>query len=158
MSEREHTYEIIVRWSGNTGDGTASYRGYRRDHAIEAPGKTAIAGSSDANFRGDASRWNPEELLLAALSACHQLQYLHLCADAGVVVTAYEDRADGVMAEDGRGGGAFNRATLHPRVTIRAGSDAPLARALHDKAHALCFIACSVNFSVGCEPIIEIEA
>jgi len=123
---------------------------------IEAEGKPAIAGSSDPHFRGDRSRWNPEELLVASLSACHQLWYLHLCAEAGVVVVAYDDRAEGVMVERPDGSGAFARVVLHPRVTIRSG-DAQLALALHERAHALCFIARSVNFPVTCEPAIEAE-
>ena len=155
---REHHYTVSLRWTGNTSAGTETYRAYKRDHRIEAEGKPPIAGSSDPHFRGDASRWNPEELLVAALSGCHQLAYLHLCADAGVVVTAYEDRAEGVMAEAADGGGEFTRVTLHPRVTLRAGGDAQLARELHHRAHALCFIARSVNFPVRCEPVIETEA
>lgn len=152
---REHAYFATVRWTGNRGEGTASYRSYARDHVIESEGKPAIAGSSDPHFRGDAARWNPEELLVASLSACHQLWYLHLCAEAGIMVAAYEDRAEGVMVEQADGGGAFAKVTLHPRVTIGAG-DAQLARELHHRAHALCFIARSVNFPVGCEPVIEI--
>lgn len=152
----EHRYTTTLRWTGNRGEGTANYRGYARDHLIEAAGKPAIAGSSDPHFRGDATRWNPEELLVASLSSCHQLWYLHLCAEAGVVVVAYEDRAEGVMIEQSDGGGAFARVTLHPRVTIRAG-DAQAARELHHRAHALCFIARSVDFPVECEPVIELE-
>lgn len=154
----EHRYNVTVRWIGNAGAGTRTYRGYKRDHAIEAEGKAPIAGSSDPHFRGDAARWNPEELLVASLSTCHQLWYLHLCAEAGVVVTAYEDHAEGVMVETSDGGGEFARVTLHPRVTLCAGSDARLARDLHHRAHALCFIARSVNFPVECEPAIETEA
>jgi organic hydroperoxide reductase OsmC/OhrA len=154
MSTREHRYVTTLRWTGNRGEGTSNYRAYSRDHVIETEGKPAIAGSSDPHFRGDGARWNPEELLVASLSSCHQLWYLHLCAEAGIVVTAYEDRAEGVMVEQGDGGGAFSNVTLHPRVTIRAG-DARLAHELHERAHALCFIARSVNFPVGCEPVIE---
>ena len=153
---RERNYFATVRWTGNRGEGTAGYRAYARDHVIESEGKPSIAGSSDPHFRGDAARWNPEELLVASLSACHQLWYLHLCAEAGVIVVAYEDRAEGVMVEQADGGGAFARVTLHPRVTIRGG-DASVARALHHRAHALCFIARSVNFPVACEPEIEAE-
>ena len=93
MADKRHTYSIRLDWTGNQGTGTSAYRAYSRAHEISAQGKTAIAGSSDAMFRGDAARWNPAELLIAALSACHQLWYLHLCADAGVVVTAYRDDA-----------------------------------------------------------------
>ncbi|HEX7111909.1 MAG TPA: OsmC family protein, partial [Mizugakiibacter sp.] len=135
---------------------TASYRGYRRDHVIEAADKPPIPGSSDPQFRGDRTRWNPEELLVASLSACHQLWYLHLAAEAGVVVTAYVDRAEGVMAETADGGGRFTRVVLRPDITIAAG-DAVLAQALHERAHALCFIARSVNFPVEIEAQIRTD-
>lgn len=143
-----HTYRTQLRWTGDLGAGTASYRGYARDHEIAAPGKPPILGSSDPAFRGDAARWNPEELLLAALSACHQLWYLHLCAEAGVVVLAYEDDAAGVMAEEADGAGQFVEVVLSPRVTLAPGSDPAVAQALHHEAGKKCFIARSVRFPV----------
>jgi organic hydroperoxide reductase OsmC/OhrA len=149
---RKHRYAVGVAWTGNNGTGTSGYREYKRDHVISAAGKPEIAGSSDRTFRGDAARWNPEELLVAALSACHQLAYLHLCADAGIVVTVYLDRAEGVMQETPDGAGHFESVMLRPKVTVAAGSDVEKAQELHHKAHALCFIANSVNFPVGCEP------
>lgn len=155
---RKHQYAVTVHWTGNTGAGTSGYRSYARSHEITAgAGKPPIPGSSDWVFRGDASRWNPEELLLAALAGCHQLAYLHLCADAGVVVTAYEDHAEGMMEETADGGGHFVRATLRPRVTLAAGSDEAKARELHHAAHEKCFIASSVNFPVEAEPEIVME-
>ena len=155
---REHRYAPNVTWTGNTGTGTSAYRAYQRDHQIELEGKPAIPGSSDPQFRGDRTRWNPEDLFVAALSACHQLWYLHLCADAGVVVTAYQDRPEGVMTEEASGSGRFTRVVLRPKVTISAGSNAELARALHQKAHAMCFIANSVRCPVENEPEIVREA
>ncbi|BDA85823.1 hypothetical protein Sa4125_33650 [Aureimonas sp. SA4125] len=95
MSYKIHRYASHVRWTGNRGSGTSSYTAYGRAHEIAAAGKPVIPGSSDPAFRGDPDRWNPEELLLASLSACHQLWYLHLCARDGIVVTAYEDKAEG---------------------------------------------------------------
>jgi organic hydroperoxide reductase OsmC/OhrA len=149
---KTHRYTVTLEWTGNTGSGTSGYRDYRRDYQIAATGKPPIPGSSDAHFRGDAARWNPEELLVAALSACHQLSYLHCCADAGIVVLAYADQAEGVMEEAPNGSGRFQSATLHPQVTVAAGSDLVLARDLHHSAHAKCFIANSTNFPVRCEP------
>ena len=145
---REHHYAVTVRWTGNSGTGTSGYRNYERAHEIAVEGKATIAASSDPAFRGDPARWNPEELLLAALSSCHQLAYLHLCAVAGVVVADYTDRAEGTMAETPDGAGQFTHVLLRPRVTIAAGSDAAKALALHHEAHEKCFIARSVNFSV----------
>ena len=151
---RRHCYEVELVWTGDRGSGTSSYTAYSRDHELRVPGKPAIAGSSDPTFRGDASRWNPEELLVASLSACHKLWYLHLCADAGVIVTKYEDRAEGVMVEEDGGEGQFSSVVLRPRVTISPDSDAALAELLHKAAHDKCFIARSMSFPVNHEPII----
>ena len=154
MTPKEHRYTTVVEWTGNTGSGTSGYRAYSRQHEISAPGqpKPLIPGSSDPGFRGDAARWNPEELLVASLSACHKLWYLHLCADAGLVITSYVDRAEGVMIEEADGGGHFGRVTLRPVVTFAAGADLDRARQLHHEAHRKCFIANSVNFPVEHEP------
>ena len=158
MVGKEHHYAVTVEWTGNTGRGTASYRGYERAHTIACPGKPDIPGSSDQNFRGDPSRWNPEELMVASLSTCHQLWYLHLCAVAGVVVTAYRDLAEGVMIEESDGGGRFIRVVLRPEVTIARSSDADKALALHHEAHAKCFIANSVNFPVEIASVVRLAA
>ena len=149
-----HEYTVTVEWTGNQGQGTASYRAYTRDHAICAEGKPDILGSSDPAFLGDASRWNPEELLLASVSACHKLWYLHLCADAGIQVLSYRDQARGTM-ETHAGGGAFKRIVLHPEITISRAQDIARATELHHEAHAKCFIANSVNFPISCEPTIS---
>lgn len=155
MAGRTHTYRLTVRWTGNKGTGTSSYTAYGRDHVIEAPGKPGIAASSDPAFRGDAARWNPEELLLAAISACHKLWYLHLAATAGIHVLAYEDHAEATMAENPDGSGHFTTAVLRPRITIRATDDFSRAASLHHDAHRFCFIANSVNFPITCEPEID---
>jgi organic hydroperoxide reductase OsmC/OhrA len=156
---KEHRYTVAVEWTGNTGAGTAGYRAYERRHELSVPGapKPAIPGSSDPSFRGDPARWNPEELLVASLSACHKLWYLHLCADAGVVVTAYEDRAEGTMVEAADGGGQFTRVTLRPQVVLAPGSDVERAEALHHEAHGKCFISRSVNFEVAVEPAVRVS-
>jgi organic hydroperoxide reductase OsmC/OhrA len=145
---KRHNYEIRLDWTGNSGEGTRTYRGYRRDHTITGAGKPQLAGSSDPAFRGDPSRYNPEELLVASLSACHMLSYLHVCAVNGVVVTDYTDDAVGTMEETADGGGAFTEVTLRPTVTIAAGSGEEKAKSLHEEAQRLCFIANSVKFPV----------
>ncbi len=149
---RRHSYTVTVDWTGNLGTGTSGYRDYARSHEISSPGKPAIAGSSDPAFRGDRARWSPEDLLVASLSACHKLWYLHLCAEAGVVVEAYTDEAVGVMEESADGGGQFVEVVLRPAVKLAPGSDPAKALALHHDAHGKCFIARSVNFPVKCEP------
>jgi organic hydroperoxide reductase OsmC/OhrA len=151
---REHRYAVSLTWTGNLGSGTSGYRDYSRDYEIGSDGKSAIRGSADPAFRGDRTRWNPEELLVASLSACHKLWYLHLAAEAGIIVTAYADRAEGVMEVGRDGSGRFKSVALRPTVTLATGSDVELARTLHKPAHEKCFIANSVNFPVECEPEI----
>ena len=154
MSKR-HEYDVNVVWTDETGRGTRSYTGYLRDHRITAAGKPPIAASSDPSFRGNPSRYNPEELLVAGLSACHMLSYLHLCAINGISVLDYRDAAHGVMQETDDGGGAFVGVTLQPQVTIAAGNDTAKAVRLHEEAHKLCFIARSVSFPVECTPQVK---
>ncbi len=153
----EHTYTATVTWTGNRGVGTHSYRGYGRDHDIACPGKPVIRGSADPAYRGESIRHNPEDLLVAALSACHMLWYLHLCANAGIVVSAYEDHAEGRMRTHADGTGEFTKVTLRPRVMITSNNDAATAERLHEKAGAMCFIARSVNFPVAHVPEIVVE-
>ena len=167
---REHHYRITTTWTGNLGTGTSDYRSYSRNHEIAIPGKSApLPGSSDPAFRGDPARYTPEELLVASLSACHMLWFLHLCAQAGIVVTEYRDAASGTMTEHGRaehgraehdmaeddsGSGEFTRVILRPRVVIADPARIADATALHHRAHHLCFIARSVNFPVDHEPVV----
>ena len=158
MTERHH-YDVTVTWTGNSGSGTSDYRAYSRNHEIAKDGKATIAGSSDPTFRGEGDRWNPEELLVASLSACHKLWYLHLCADTGLVVTAYRDHAAGIMrTEAAVGSGAFPEVMLRPDVTFAGDVDLALARELHSEAHRRCFIANSVNFPVLCEPTFSMAS
>ena len=146
--ETNHRFSVTVEWTGNRGSGTSNYRAYSRDHEIAGPGKPVVPGSSDPAFRGDAARYNPEELLIASLSACHMLWYLHLCAVSEIVVTAYSDSATGEMHLDADGGGKFSSVTLRPRVSIASGCSRETAMSLHSEANRLCFIANSVNFPV----------
>ena len=157
QGDKQHYYAVDVKWTGNPGGGTTSYRAYKRDHEINAEGKPPILCSSDPAFRGDKSRYNPEDLMVASLSACHLLWYLHLCAEAGIVVIEYQDDAEGTMVEREDGGGQFTRVVLRPAVKIAEGADMALALQLHSRAHHLCFIANSVNFPVLCEPTFEVE-
>ncbi|MCZ2525205.1 OsmC family protein [Streptomyces sp. HB2AG] len=159
MPSKLHTYETEVIWTGDRGEGTSTYRAYGREHEVTAPGVTApppIPGSSDPAFRGDPARWNPEQLLLASISQCHMLWYLHFCSVNGVVVTGYADRARGTMQESA-GGGRFTEAVLNPRVEVASAGMAEKAAALHAEAHRACFIANSVNFPVRHEPVVTVR-
>jgi organic hydroperoxide reductase OsmC/OhrA len=148
---KRHLYRAALHWDAGAGPGTESFKSYSREHRIKTEGKPEIAATS--GFHGSA-HYNPEELLVASLSSCHMLWYLHLCSQNGIVVTRYADAAEGTMIEDESIGGKFERAVLRPRVTIARG-DKEKAKALHHEAHRLCFIANSVNFPVDCEPMIE---
>lgn len=151
-----HRYSARIEWTGARGKGTTSYRAYGRDHRVSITGKPDLLGSSDPAFRGDADRHNPEELLLSAVSACHMLWYLHLAAQAGIVVTGYVDQAEGEMALEADGAGQFTGVTLRPLVTLAPGADGALADSLHEAAHAKCFIARSVNFPIAVRPTTAI--
>jgi len=150
---RYHHYRVVNRWTGNLGKGTAEYKAYSRNFELSGADKgTSIPGSSDSAFRGDRARYNPEDLLVGALSSCHMLWVLHLCADAGIIVTEYSDEAIGDMAEDPEGAGEFTRVLLRPRMTITDPARIEDAIELHHKAHEMCALARSVNFLVDHEP------
>ena len=149
---RQHRYEITTLWGGAESGTTQNYKAYSRDYRIEIAGKAPIKGSADPAFRGDSALHNPEDLLVASLSACHMLWYLHLCAVNKVEVLTYEDRAVGEMTE-APGAGRFTEVLLRPRVTISPESDPRTAEALHGQAHRECFVANSVNFPVRHEPV-----
>ncbi|WP_067696921.1 OsmC family protein [Nocardia jejuensis] len=145
----EHAYEVETTWSG----ATTGYRAYSRNHEVSAPGRPPIPGTADPKFRGDATRWNPEQLLVAALSECHMLWYLHLCAEAGVVVTTYRDNALGVMDDE-----RFRTVTLRPRITVTEPAMVDVAEQLHSEANKRCYIANSVNFPVAHQSTIVVES
>lgn len=153
-TSRTHTYELNLIWTGNRGTGTSGYRAYGRGHEVTAPDRPPLLGSADPTFRGEPDRWNPEQLLVAALSQCHLLAYLHVCVVAGVVVTEYGDEPRGVMAETDGGGGHFTEVVLRPRVVVASPDMVERATAAHRDAHRLCFIANSVNFPVRHEPVV----
>lgn len=160
MSGKEHSYAVAVDWTGNLGTGTSGYRDYSRDHEIRLSTKPTevLLGSADAAFRGDPTRYNPEEFLVAALSQCHLLSYLHACVMAGVTVVGYRDEASGTMITEADGSGHFTEVVLRPQVIISADSDPAAATAAHEAAHRMCFIANSVNFPVRHEASVTVAA
>lgn len=144
----KHDYELNLHWTGNLGLGTISYDEYGRDFIISGGSKPELFGSSDPAFRGDTSKYNPEELLLAALSSCHMLWVLHLCADSGIIVVEYKDKPKGVMIIDQNNAGAFKEVILCPELVIKNSDRIDDISKIHAKAAKLCFIANSVNFPV----------
>jgi len=154
---KTHNYEVKIEWTGNEGKGTLNYKSYNRNHEIIGNGKyDGIKGSSDPSFLGDKTRYNPEDLFLSSLSACHMLFYLHLCAVNKIIVTEYLDNATGIMEESKSGSGKFTKVTLHPKVTITDKNMIEKANELHKKANELCFIANSCNFKIDHKPVITV--
>jgi organic hydroperoxide reductase OsmC/OhrA len=156
-----HQYSIAVQWTGNLGSGTSAYTAYERSHLIVGHNKPAIFSSSDPAFRGDPLCYNPEEILVASLSSCHMLWYLHLCSEAGVIVVDYKDQAEGTIEESSMEEGQtigrkFTSVTLHPTIAITNLSMIDKASELHHKAHQHCYIANSVNFPVLCKPVFKV--
>lgn len=152
----EHTYSAHIIWDGNRGDGTASYTGYGREYRVAIDGKPDLNASADPMFRGEREKHNPEDLFVAAISACHMLTYLALCARKGIRVLTYEDEARGTMSLDGHGGGRFEKVVLHPRVNIADAKDTATAEALHRTAHQQCFIANSCSVPITNEPKVQV--
>jgi organic hydroperoxide reductase OsmC/OhrA len=151
---KEHKYRINIKWAGNLGAGTLTYKGYTRDHNISAEGKPVILASSDPAFRGNSERYNPEEMLLASVASCHMLSYLHLCAVHHIVVVEYFDNPTGKMLESADGSGRFEEITLNPVIVVTERAMVEKAHELHHDANKLCFIANSLNFPVKHVPVI----
>jgi Predicted redox protein, regulator of disulfide bond formation len=154
---KQHSYTSRIRWTGNTGEGTAHYRAYTRDWDVAVPGKPVIPCSNDPLLGGNKGLMNPEDLLLSALAGCHMLWYLHLASDAGIVVTAYEDDPEGIGEVAPGGAGRFVKAVLRPRIVVKPGADLAVAEAIHHRIHEVCFIARSVAFPVEIEPVFTVE-
>lgn len=154
---KEHHYKATITWVGNQGTGTSNYRAYSRNHDISVEGKATIPASSDPSFRGEPTRYNPEELLVSSLSSCHMLWYLHLCSVNGVTVVDYRDEASGTMEETDNGSGRFKEVTLYPVVTVADSAMVEKANALHHEANQMCFIANSCNFPIHHQPTCIVQ-
>lgn len=152
----EHHYKLTAKWHGNKGTGTSGLRAYDRSHTVSMEGKPELHLTTDNPAVGDKSKLNPEDLLVTAVSSCHMLSYLYVCAMEGVVVTAYVDHATGVMIEQDEGG-QFKEVTLNPEVVVADVGMIDKAIELHHKAHEICYIANSVNFEVKCNPVCKSE-
>jgi organic hydroperoxide reductase OsmC/OhrA len=152
---KEHLYKLTTTWTGNTGDGTSNYRSYERSITISTANKVDILATSDTAFNSDKTKHNPEELLLASISSCHLLWYLHLCSETGVTVVNYSDEAIGKMKEIAGGGGHFTEVILHPDVIVSDDSMIEKAKDLHHQANKLCYIANSCNFPILHKPSIR---
>jgi organic hydroperoxide reductase OsmC/OhrA len=155
---KTHHYDLNLVWTGASLGPTESYATFSREYRIDIKGKPSISGSADPGYHGDPALANPEEMLLAALSACHMLSYLAVCAFSKIRVLSYEDSASGTLGETGPQRSAFTEAVLRPRVLVAAGSDATKAKALHEQAHKICFISNSVNFPVRHEAEIAVAS
>lgn len=156
MSADQHLYRLSLEWTGNLGQGTSTYEGYSREHVVRIAGKPDLRGTADPLFRGDAALHNPEDLLLAALSQCHLLTYLALCARARINVVSYRDAAEGTLILTKDGGGHFTDVVLRPEVVVAEAHMLAKAEHFHGEVHKYCFIARSVNFPVRCEAVVRV--
>jgi organic hydroperoxide reductase OsmC/OhrA len=156
MAQQEHRFACRTVWRGEMRE-PVDPKSWRRDHTIEMTGKPDLQGSAGAAFFGDASRHNPEDLLVAALSSCHMLSFLSASARGRLRIVAYEDRAEAVLSPQG-GSFRFTEATLRPRITVAHEKDLPKAREMNELARKICFIANAVNFPVRDEPEFLVEA
>lgn len=150
---KEHHYALKAVWTGNTGSGTSGVRHYERSHTVSITGKPELHLTTDNAVVGDKNKLNPEDLLVTAIASCHMLSYLYVCALEGIVVLEYIDQATGIMLENEQGGGQFKEVTLHPEMIVSDPSMIEKALDLHHRAHAICYIANSVNFPVHCHPV-----
>ena len=151
---KTHHYNVTTVWNGNLGEGTKTIRSYDRSHSVSITGKPELQLTTDNPAVGDQSKLNPEDLLLTAISSCHMLSYLYVCALEGIIITEYTDNATGIMIENETGGGCFKEVTLNPICKVADESMIEKAIELHHKAHEVCFIANSVNFEVKCHPVV----
>lgn len=154
---KEHNYKLTTVWTGNTGSGTKNVRSYDRSHTVAIQGKPELFLTTDNPAVGDKSKLNPEDLLVTAISSCHMLSYLYVCAMEGIVITSYTDHATGIMIEQANGSGSFKEVTLNPIFCVADESMIEKATELHHKAHEICYIANSVNFDVKCNPTCKVE-
>lgn len=154
MSNNLHPFTIKTEWTGNIGTGTSGYTDYNRNHIVSVEHKVDIQCSTDPLFKGDATKHNPEDFFISALSTCHMLWYLHLCADAGIIVTAYTDQATGILDLDK---GKFIEVTLKPNVIVSEEHMIAKAISLHHDANSKCFIANSCNFEIKHQPTCGVK-
>lgn len=152
---KNHHYKSKIKWTGNTGESTKNYRSYERNYTISVDGKAEIKGSSDPAFLGNPDLHNPEDLLLASVSSCHLLWYLHFCSVNNILVLEYLDIAEGTMIESENGSGKFTEIILKPQILVAEKEMVEKAIELHQKANEYCFIANSLNFEVKHQPEIN---
>ena len=149
-----HHYRARASWAGTTAGG---YDAYPRAHTVVAPPADAeLHLSGDPAFLGDGTRWNPEQLLLAAAVSCQLLSFLAVAARARLEVVAYDDDAEAFMPEDDRPV-RITRIVLRPRIVLRGDVREERVRHLCHVAHRECYIANSVKTEIVIEPTITIE-
>jgi organic hydroperoxide reductase OsmC/OhrA len=150
------THHATIRWFASPGEDFARGQ-YSRAHSWSFDGGTIVPASASPTIVpmpwADAAAVDPEEAFVASLSSCHMLFFLDFARRSGVIVTSYEDEAEGEMAKGEDGKVRITKVTLRPQIVF--GSDAPdqvALDALHHKAHEACFIANSVTSDGGVEP------
>jgi organic hydroperoxide reductase OsmC/OhrA len=159
-----HYFEAQLTWTGASAAGSPSEESatgrtdgtHRREFRGDVSGKPSLFLSAAPEYRGDASRHNPEDLLVLSLASCHALAYLSLCEKCRLEVRSYEDHPVGELAKHD-GAIRFTKVRLRPRVVFAPGADLVRAEKLHADARRYCFIANSVNFPVEHAPELSVE-
>ena len=148
------TYRAGVEWRLADGEDFAKGR-YGRGHEVFFEAGHRMRGTASHHVVGkwaEAGAVDPEEMLVASISACHMLTFLHVAREAGFVVSRYRDDAEGLMEKIDGDRMAVTRVTLRPEITYEGVRPGPAQRdALHHAAHHTCFIANSVNTEVAVE-------
>jgi organic hydroperoxide reductase OsmC/OhrA len=142
----KYYYTLELKWLGNE---NGTHHRTDRFYEISIDEKAKLKGSADKPFFGDPTLYNPEDLLLSALSACHMMSYLYLCRKQGIKISSYQDNAQGILKLDDEGIGRFESVILRPQVVLADSSQIDEAFQLHTQAGKLCFIANSVNFDIS---------
>ena len=150
------TYNATIRWFASPGEDFAKGQ-YSRAHSWNFDGLANVAASASPHIVpmpwANPDAVDPEEAFVASVSSCHMLFFLDFARRAGVIVTGYEDEAEGEMAKGSDGKMRITRVTLHPKIVYGdvAPTDAMLDD-LHHKAHEACFIANSITSEITVEP------
>ncbi|WP_066220794.1 OsmC family protein [Formosa haliotis] len=148
-------FKIYNQWNSESAQDEKKAGGSLKTHQVFLEDGKHMEVSAAKPFKGDASKYNPEELLMAALSSCHFMSYKYVCDKAGILIKGYKDEVEGVLVLNADGSGAFTKITLKPTVILHDISQRDLAITLHDEASKLCFIANSCAFPIVYKPAIS---
>ncbi len=148
-------FKVQAKWSSkNALD--VSING--KTHQVFIDDKSPLTVSAAKAFKGDETKYNPEDLLLSALASCHMMSYFYVCAQNGIELIDYKDEAVGVLELKADGSGAFTSVVLNPVVTISKSEMIDKAVSLHKEAHSICFIAHPCNVLISHTVLLQVTS